>query len=191
MSGIAAALAAVMADCDHVAKRDRNNHDGYAFRGIDAVLNAVGPILRRHGVIVLPTLEDVTYATVHTSTGKPASACRVVVTFTFIAEDGSTLAAKVPGEAWDRGDKAVPKAMSVAFRTALIQSLALPTDEPDPDSHTYEQQTPPLDVDAVLAACTTPDEVREAWTAHGIGSAPQEVRDRFTARAAELGGGGA
>ena len=29
--------------------------------------------------------------------------------------------------------------MSVAFRTALLQALALPTDEPDPDSQVYER----------------------------------------------------
>jgi hypothetical protein len=29
--------------------------------------------------------------------------------------------------------------MSVAFRTALLQTLSLPTDEPDPDSQSYER----------------------------------------------------
>ena len=43
-------------------------------------------------------------------------------------------------ESWDTGDKAMPKAMSVAMRTALIQALALPTDEPDPDSFTYTRE---------------------------------------------------
>ena len=43
----------------------------------------------------------------------------------------------VIGEAGDSGDKATPKAMSVALRTALLQTLMLPTDEPDPDSFTY------------------------------------------------------
>jgi hypothetical protein len=45
----------------------------------------------------------------------------------------------VLGEAMDSGDKAVAKAMSVAFRIALLQALALPTDEPDPDSYSYER----------------------------------------------------
>ena len=46
---------------------------------------------------------------------------------------------RVAAEAWDSGDKAAPKAMSVAFRTALLQALALPTDDPDPDSQSYER----------------------------------------------------
>jgi hypothetical protein len=56
---IYARLAAVMADCTSVAKRDRNEHQRFMFRGIDAVLNAVGPILRKHGVIVVPDVEQV------------------------------------------------------------------------------------------------------------------------------------
>lgn len=139
MSDIYTALAAVMADCDHVAKRDRNEHQRFLFRGIDAVVNAVGPVLRKHGVMVVPSVEHVTYDQVSTSTGKPATACRVLATYTFYAPDGSSIDARVAAEAWDNGDKAAPKAMSVAFRTALLQALALPTDEPDPDSQTYER----------------------------------------------------
>lgn len=143
MSEIYSALAAVMADCDHVAKRDVNTHQNFRFRGIDAVVNAVGPILRKHSVIVVPDLENVTYDTVATSTGKPATACRVVVSYAFYAGDGSSVTTRVAAEAWDSGDKAAPKAMSVAFRTALLQALALPTDDPDPDSQVYEREHAP------------------------------------------------
>ena len=134
------ALAAVMADCTHVAKRDRNDHQRFMFRGIDAVVNAVGPILREHHVTVRPVVQHVSYDVVQTTTGKPATACRVIVDYVFGAPDGSEITATVAAEAWDSGDKAAPKAMSVAFRTALLQTLALPTDEPDPDAHTYERQ---------------------------------------------------
>lgn len=134
------ALAAVMASCTHVAKRDRNDHQRFMFRGIDAVVNAVGPILREHHVTVRPVVQHVSYDVVQTTTGKPATACRVIVDYVFGAPDGSELTSTVAAEAWDSGDKAAPKAMSVAFRTALLQTLALPTDEPDPDSHTYERQ---------------------------------------------------
>ena len=134
------ALAAVMADCTHVAKRDVNQHQRFMFRGIDAVVNAVGPILREHHVTVRPVVQHVSYDVVQTTTGKPATACRVIVDYMFGAPDGSEITATVAAEAWDSGDKAAPKAMSVAFRTALLQTLALPTDEPDPDSHTFERQ---------------------------------------------------
>lgn len=136
---IFAALAAVMADVQAVAKKDRNTHQNFNFRGIDAVMNAVGPALRTHQVIVVPDVKAVAYEQVQTSTGKPATACRVEVAYTFYAIDGSSLTTSVAGEAWDSGDKACPKAMSVAFRTALLQALCLPTDEPDPDAQTFER----------------------------------------------------
>lgn len=139
-TGIFDALAAVMADVQAVAKRDKNNHQNFMFRGIDAVLNAVGPALRTHEVVVIPDVLDIHYDAVRTSQDKPATACRVTVAYRFYARDGSSVAATVPGEAWDSGDKATSKAMSVAFRTALLQALALPTDEPDPDNDTYERQ---------------------------------------------------
>lgn len=150
---IFSAMAAVMADCTSVAKRDRNESQRFLFRGIDAVLNAVGPILRKHEVIVVPDVETVTHEQVQTSTGKPVTSCRLLVTYRWYATDGSYLESRVAAEAFDSGDKATPKAMSVAFRTAILQALALPTDEVDPDSQTYEQARRP-------AATVAPDETQ-------------------------------
>ena len=48
------ALSAVMGDVQAVGKTGRNESQGFSFRGIDAVVNAVGPALRDHGVIVTP-----------------------------------------------------------------------------------------------------------------------------------------
>lgn len=143
MTDIYSALAAVMDDCKAVAKRDKNEHQRFMFRGIDAVVNAVGPILRKHRVIVVPDVETVTHDLVRTSNDKPATACRLTVRYTFYASDGSSITTRVAGEAWDHGDKATPKAMSVAFRTALLQALALPTDEHEPDAQTYERAAAP------------------------------------------------
>jgi hypothetical protein len=133
------ALAAVMSDINHVGKDGWNDHQKFSFRGIDAVVNAVGPALRAHGVIVVPVLVSVTYETVQTTQNKAQTACRVVVSYVFHGPAGDSIETTVAGEAWDSGDKATPKAMSVAFRTALLQSLALPTDEPDPDASTFER----------------------------------------------------
>lgn len=139
MTTVVEALVAVMRDVSHVAKRDRNKHQGFDFRGVDAVVNAVGPALRNHGVVVVPSLRRVEYASVRTTQDKPATACRVEVAYTFHGPEGDSLPCSVVGEAWDVGDKATPKAMSVAFRTALLQALCLPTDSPDPDHDVYER----------------------------------------------------
>jgi hypothetical protein len=144
MSGtVVEALIEVMRSVSHVAKRDRNASQGFNFRGIDAVINAVGPALRDHGVLVLPIVEEHIASTVEVGQKRtPMGHVVVRVRYRFVGPDGSQLDCVTVGEAMDSGDKATPKAMSVAFRTALLQALALPTDEPDPDSTSYERSAP-------------------------------------------------
>ena len=194
-SQIYADLAKVMRSVDHVGKGDFNSHQKFSFRGIDGVLNAVGPALREHNVVVYPRLHDVSYEEVKTSGGKASTACRVVVDYIFASVDGSTVETRVAAESWDTGDKAMPKAMSVAMRTALIQALALPTDEPDPDSFTYtreaadekrERDAAKIErVDAEIKAATTVDELRALWA-----QATPWQQERITKRVEELNGAG-
>ena len=140
------ALAAVMGDVQSVAKKDRNTMQNFNFRGIDAVMNAVGPALRKHKVIVMPSVEEWHFSTVEVGQKRTLMGHVIIkVTYRFIGPAGDYIDACVLGEAMDSGDKAVPKAMSVALRTALLQSLALPTDEPDPDESSYERATPEKD----------------------------------------------
>jgi hypothetical protein len=139
---IAQAMGAIMKEVGAIAKKDKNTSQGINFRGIDSVVNAVSPALQKHGVIVVPTVEDYEYATVEIGRNRTAMGhVKVKVTYTFIGASGDSIKATVVGEAMDSGDKATAKAMSVAFRTALLQALALPTDEPDPDSQSYERSS--------------------------------------------------
>lgn len=140
------ALARVMAEVRAVGKAQLHKSataGTWRFRGIDDVINAVGPALRNHGVIALPQLQTVGYRDVQTSGGKPSRECTVTVKYVFVGPDGSTLETTVPGESMDHGDKGTAKAMSVALRIALLQALALPTDEPDPDSQAYQRAVAP------------------------------------------------
>lgn len=165
---IVTALAAVMEEVRSVRKGDRNSQQGYLFRGIDAVVNAAGPALRRQGVVVVPLVEEVGYRDVQTSTGKPSRECTVKVRYRFYGPTGDFIDCITPGESLDFGDKGAPKAMSVAFRIALLQALCLPTDDADPDSHSYEREAVPVGrgqapakVDpAKKFSGTDPDEIR-------------------------------
>lgn len=137
------ALAHVMEDVRSVGKTERNTHQNYNFRGIDAVTNAVAAPLRKHGVVVLPKVLDV--QTENIVIGRNSTQMRsvtLIVEYTFIGPEGDSVSAVSVGESMDSGDKAVPKAMSVALRTCLLQALMLPTDEPDPDSYSYERNEP-------------------------------------------------
>jgi hypothetical protein len=142
MSEIITLLSKVMDDAGAVHKNERNNHQQFNFRGIDAVVNAVSPALRKHGVVVIPTINSCDYETVEVGQNRSRMASvRVNVTYTFHAPDGSSVGATVSAESMDSGDKATAKAMSVAFRTALLQTLCLPTDDIDPDATTYERSS--------------------------------------------------
>lgn len=136
------ALSDVMKDVQAIRKGDRNQAQNFNFRGIDAVMNAVGPALREHGVICVPVETRTAYRDVHTVNGKPAREVTAVVTYRFYGPAGDYIEAQAPGESMDSGDKGTPKAMSVAYRTLLLQALTIPTDEPEPDAQTYERATP-------------------------------------------------
>lgn len=170
------ALLAVMEDVQAVGKGDRNTDQGYSFRGIDAVINAVGPAFRKHGVIAMPVKTEARYRDVQTSRGKPSRECTVTVTYRFYGPAGDHIDAEVPGESMDFGDKGAPKAMSVAYRIALLQALCIPTHEPEPDASTYERSTPPARPEAEtdwewankfetrVAAAASLGELRGLWS---------------------------
>lgn len=136
------ALARVMATVQAVRKDGFNKNQQYNFRGVDAVVNAVGPALREHGVIVLPLAESAEYESYTSKGGGAMKGCVVRVRFVFVGPAGDTLECCVYGESSDAGDKATPKAHSVAFRTALLEALCIPTDEPDPDADSHERERP-------------------------------------------------
>lgn len=130
----------VMEEVGAVSKRERNQQQNFSFRGIDAVVNAVSPALRAHGVIVFPELLGSDYSNVEVGKNRTLMGhCRVTVKYTYMAPDGSSISSVVAAESMDSGDKATAKAMSVAFRTSLLQTLCLPTDDKDPDHEVYER----------------------------------------------------
>ena len=176
---IHAAIVAVMEDVRSVGKDGWNDAPGakYNFRGIDAVINAVGPVLRKHGVIMAPKVLDWQYGTVTVGQKQTQMGhARLLIEFTWYGPAGDALPVVVAGEAFDSGDKATAKAHSVAYRTALIQTLCLPTDERDPEADTYERSSEQAPVDPATAAR------QELLTLlKEIDIEPGEAADRFAA----------
>lgn len=124
-----------------VGKNSENTQQHFKFRGVDAVVNAVATALDEHGVITVPMLDRYDFDG-SVEVGQKRSLmghAKVQVTYRFYGPAGDYFDAKVPGEAMDSGDKATAKAMSVAYRICLLQTLNLPTGDPDPDSQTYER----------------------------------------------------
>lgn len=136
------ALSRVMGDVQAVKKDSKNQAQRFNFRGIDAVMNAVGPALRKHGIVILPEDVEVHRSNGVTANGKQTAEVVVKVAYRVYGPAGDSINGKVAAEAMDFGDKAIAKAMSVAFRTFLLQALTIPTDEPDPDSESFERGVP-------------------------------------------------
>lgn len=136
------ALSKVMGDVQAVKKDSKNQAQRFNFRGIDAVMNAVGPALRKYGVTILPEDVEVHRSNGTTANGKQTAEVVVKVTYRIYGPAGDSIHGKVAAEAMDFGDKAIAKAMSVAYRTFLLQALTIPTDEPDPDGESYERGAP-------------------------------------------------
>lgn len=156
------AFSAAMEEVQAVRKEGFNDSQRYNFRGIDQVVNAVGPIFRKHHIIPIPYHCAAEYRDVLTSTGKPTREVTVSATYRFYGPAGDFIEAVVPGESLDSGDKGTAKAMSVAYRIVLLQSLCIPTDERDPDQDSYERAAaaPP---DPIVVARVA---VAEAWKAN-------------------------
>jgi hypothetical protein len=147
---VSVAWSRVMGEVQFVRKGSRREDFGgkYNFRGIDEVLNAVGPALRKHGVTVAQTEVVPAYDVVMTGNNKAMQRCRVTVTYAIVGPRGDVYPVPLSsvGEAFDAGDKSTPKAVSVALRSFYINNLAIPTDQPamDPEHGTqYEIATPP------------------------------------------------
>ena len=123
-----------------ISKANRNQQQGYNFRGIDDVYNALSPLLAEHGLCILPRVLSRSVEQHQTAKGGTLFYVTVEVEFDFVcAEDGSSHTVKTYGEAMDSGDKATNKAMSAAYKYAAFQAFAIPTEgDNDADAQTHE-----------------------------------------------------
>ena len=135
-----------------ITKDRRNQQQGYNFRGIDDVFNALSPLLARHGLCILPRVIEHRQTERQTSKGGMLFYTVIKAEFDFVcAEDGSKHTVTTIGEAMDSGDKSSNKAMSAAYKYAAFQAFAIPTEaDNDADAHTHEVS--PLVLDGLREA---------------------------------------
>lgn len=159
------AWSAVMRDVQAISKDSRNTQQNFSFRGIDAVLNTVGPVLREHGVLVVPIASKHDSERYTTKSGGQMVNRTVEMAYQVFGPAGDSFMGSAFGEAADAGDKAMTKAESVALRTFLLQALMIPTDDPDPDASSHEREVPPSPVSRPAVASDDNAESREARAA--------------------------
>lgn len=138
----------IMGEIGAIAKSRRNPQQGYAFRGIDDLYNAVQSHFADNGVFVVPEVLDQVREERKTAKGNALIYTVLRVKHTFYASDGSHFSAITVGEAMDSGDKSANKSMSAAMKYALIEVFAIPTEgDNDTESQSHEvrgraQQSP-------------------------------------------------
>lgn len=122
-----------------IAKNSENKQQNFWFRGIDAVYNALSPLMGRHGVTLIPTKVSYERTMLTTASGKPSHQTISTVDYTFYAKDGSSISGQGVGEAQDTGDKSMSKSLTMALKYFLIHGLQIPLEgEADSDEQTHE-----------------------------------------------------
>jgi hypothetical protein len=124
-----------------ISKSRSNSQQGYKFRGIDEVLNALSAIISSEKLVIIPHVESRELTERQTKNGGALFSVVVRVRYTFVsAEDGSReTIGPFDGEAMDSADKATNKAMSAAYKYMAIQTFCIPTEgDNDADATTHE-----------------------------------------------------
>lgn len=128
-----------------IPKSRFNQVDEYKYRSIDDVLNRLAPLLAKHRLCVLPRVRE------RQTTERLSDNLQLLinvalrVSFTLVsADDGSSHRVEAYGEALDAGDKATAKAMSGAYKSAMLQTFCIPvgdTEDADAASHKLAAKT--------------------------------------------------
>lgn len=150
-----------IADCMRqlgaIGKTSKNAQQGFMYRGVDAVMNALNPVLTANHVFCVPEVLEQHREERQTRSGGNLIYSILKMCYTLYAEDGSSVSATVIGEGMDSADKSSNKAMSVAYKYAMFQIFSIPTEEmADPDAETPPESTPKADNKAAR---------NNAWTA--------------------------
>ena len=168
-----AAINAITAAFAHhgVAKERINLDDGYAYRGVDEVTERLAPLLAAHKLCILPRVLTRTQRERIDPVGESLVHVVLQVAFDLVSvEDGSMHTIEAVGEALDHSDKASAKAMTSAYKHAVLHAFCIPvngrddTDRSSPGRHSTAALPAPVqgwlqwaeDIAAVVTACATP-----------------------------------
>lgn len=164
-----------------ISKDSKNASQGFNFRGIDSVLNALSQPLVDAGLVILTRIVDRQQSERATAKGGVQYDVVVHVAFDLVSvRDGSCHTVSMVGEACDSGDKATSKAVSMAYKYMAFDCFCIPVEGlEDADGSTPAPTLPkstakpePETKDAEPAT-TAPDEF--LTTLAKVGAAPDNA----------------
>lgn len=169
----------VMGAVKAIAKNRKNSVQNYSFRGIDDLYNELNEHLAKAGIFFTSEVAEQKREERQNKSGGTLIYTVLRIKWTVYASDGSSVTTETVGEAMDSGDKSCNKAMSAAYKYALMQLFCIPTDEPkDTEEETHEiaardVKDYALDIDI---AEDLPS-LKKAWEA-----VPKELQKALTAK---------
>ena len=132
-------IANILKETKAITKSEKNQQQGFKFRGIDNVMNELHELFAKNDVFILQEVQGFTTENRPTKSGGTNTFTRATIRFRYTTTDGSFVETTNVGEAMDSGDKGMNKAMSIALKYSLLQMFLIPTEEPkDPDATTPE-----------------------------------------------------
>ncbi len=130
----------IMSEMGGTPKTGKNEYEGYTYRSIDDVYTALQPLLGKHGVVIVPKVLSRESLTANTLTGKPSQRCIMEVEFKVVNRYGSSLKITTWGEALDTSDKATNKALTAAYKYAMIELFCIAVGQEDADASSIEAE---------------------------------------------------
>jgi hypothetical protein len=133
INAVSAALAAA-----GIAKLHRNERDDYLYRSVDDVLDRLAPLLVRHKLCILPRVLERSATDRLGENDQLLVSVVLKVAFDLVSTaDGSGHTIETYGEALDASDKATAKAMSSAYKHAMLETFCVPVTQADADASSY------------------------------------------------------
>jgi hypothetical protein len=159
---------------DGIGKNRKNTQQGYQFRGIDDIYNALSSQLAAAQLCIIPRIIERAVVERQSKNGGTLFYVTVKAEYDIVsAVDGSKHTASAYGEAMDSADKGTNKAMSAAYKYLAMQLFCIPTEgDNDADAMTHEvapqEKAPEFDASKARAAiaalpdCTDADNTKAA-----------------------------
>ncbi len=167
------ALPLITADIGAVGKNNKNRDQGYAFRGIDDVVNGIHSLFARYGVGCIPRVLEHRQDEVQSKSGTRGWHTVIKMQYKLTGRDGTNEIGEGIGESLAYDDKGTPKAQAMAFKYFLTQAFTIPTQENLDTEYDKTEELEPR------AASRKPDPKKGERSAHAPADEPEE-RDRET-----------
>lgn len=146
-------ILAVMKDVDYIQKGDKKVNNQYRYVSHDQVSAVIHPKLVEHGIVIIPTVKTMTQ-----DGNRTTMWLQVLVINADLPEDCFVI--DTWGYGIDQGDKGPGKAISYAYKYALLKLFCLETgDDPDHDQDAkYEAPQPVVTENSTTEELISPED---------------------------------